>query len=49
MNKLNRLKEIFREMDSVAVAYSGGIDSTLLLKVAHDCLGEKAIALTEHS
>ncbi|MEM7030349.1 MAG: ATP-dependent sacrificial sulfur transferase LarE [Chloroflexota bacterium] len=45
-NKLTRLREIFQKMDSVAVAYSGGIDSTLLLKVAHDCLGEKAIALT---
>jgi uncharacterized protein len=28
------------------VAYSGGIDSTLLLKVAHDCLGERALAVT---
>jgi uncharacterized protein len=46
MNKLEHLKRIFNEMESAAVAYSGGIDSTLLLKVAHDCLGERAVALT---
>lgn len=46
MNKLEHLKQIFNKMESVAVAYSGGIDSTLLLKVAHDCLGDHAVALT---
>jgi len=45
-NKLARLKEILGELDSVVVAYSGGVDSTLLLKVAHDCLGERAVAVT---
>jgi uncharacterized protein len=46
MDKLDHLKQIFTNMDSVAVAYSGGIDSTLLLKVAYDCLGDRAVGLT---
>ncbi len=41
--KLARLKEIFQHMERVLVAFSGGVDSTLLLKVAHDTLGDKNV------
>ncbi len=47
VNKQKRLREILEEMESVSVAYSGGIDSTLLLKLAYDSLGdERVVALT---
>ncbi len=41
--KFVRLKEIFRSMERVVVAYSGGVDSTLLLKAARETLGEQNI------
>lgn len=44
--KIEKLREILVSMGSVAVAYSGGVDSAYLLKVAHDLLGEGALALT---
>ena len=47
--KLHHLQEIIKEMDSLLVAYSGGVDSTLLLKVAKDVLGEKVVAVTARS
>lgn len=44
--KLGFLKEYIASLESVAVAFSGGVDSTLLLRVAHDVLGDKAVAVT---
>ncbi len=44
--KLNRLQSLLSKMGSVVVAYSGGIDSTFVLKVAHDQLQEKAVGIT---
>jgi uncharacterized protein len=47
--KLKSLKEMLKSLGSVVVAYSGGVDSTFLAKVAFDVLGDKALAVTAKS
>ncbi|HEY6421257.1 MAG TPA: ATP-dependent sacrificial sulfur transferase LarE [Candidatus Binataceae bacterium] len=47
--KLDRLRAIFAPMKSVIVAFSGGVDSTFVLKVAHDTIGDRVLALTTTS
>src|SRR5260221_13652457 len=41
--KYEHLQAILRDMESVLVAYSGGVDSALLLKVGYDVLGTRAL------
>ena len=45
-HKLAELRRLLHEMEHVLVCFSGGVDSSLMLRVAHDVLGERALALT---
>lgn len=47
--KWRRLLDHIRSLESVLVAFSGGVDSTFLTKAAHEALGEKAVAVTAQS
>ena len=44
--KLNKLSDILMSYSEIAIAFSGGVDSTFLLKHAHDMLGDNVIAVT---
>ena len=47
--KLSKLREIIAKLDSVVVAFSGGVDSTLVTKVCYDVLKDNAMAVTARS
>ncbi len=44
--KLEELKALFAQMQQALIAYSGGVDSTLVAKIAYDVLGDRALAVT---
>ena len=47
--RTEKIKSLIREMDSTLVAFSGGIDSTLVLALAHEVMGERTLAVTAQS
>lgn len=44
--KFEQLRALFQEMEQALIAYSGGVDSTLVAKIAYDVLGDRALAVT---
>ncbi|MGL5077889.1 MAG: ATP-dependent sacrificial sulfur transferase LarE, partial [Waterburya sp.] len=44
--KLKQLKNLLQDMEQALIAYSGGVDSTLVAKIAYDVLGDRALAIT---
>ena len=49
LEKLTQLTALFQDMEQALIAYSGGIDSTLIAKVAFGALGDRALAITAQS
>lgn len=47
--KLKRLRKTIQELDSAIVAFSGGVDSSLVARLCYDVLGDKALAVTARS
>jgi uncharacterized protein len=47
--KIEKIKSLIREMDTTLVAFSGGVDSTLVLALAHEVMGERTLAVTAQS
>ncbi len=47
--KLLSLREVLSSLESICIAYSGGVDSTFLLRISKDVLGEKVLAVTATS
>ncbi len=49
LSKFERLKSILKDMDSVLIGFSGGVDSSFLLKTAQDVLGDGVLAVIARS